>query len=255
MAWDRDDADGRLTFHDLPDRIDYIFLTHNHQDHFSVETLLQLRNRVGAILVPRNNANNLADPSMRLALRAIGHANVQVMDPLDRIDIPGGSITSLPFYGEHADLSIASKHGLSVKLQGRHLLFLADSDGKDRMLYRHLSRQIGAVDDLFIGMECDGAPLSWLYGPYLSSPVSRKDDESRRLSGSDSEHAWMIAEEFGCRHVYVYAMAQEPWLRFVAGLKYTPESKQIVESDKFIARCREAGLHAERLCGSRTMLL
>ena len=51
----------------------------------------------------------------------------------------------------------------------------------------------------------------------------------------------------------VVAMGQEPWLRFVAGLQYTPQSKQIVESDKFIGRCREAGLTAERLYGSRTM--
>ena len=60
-------------------------------------------------------------------------------------------------------------------------------------------------------------------------------------------------EEIGCKTAYVYAMGQEPWLRFVAGLQYTPQSKQIVESDKFVGRCREAGLTAERLYGSRTM--
>lgn len=254
LTWDSGD-DGRLTFHDLPDRIDYVFLTHNHQDHFSVEVLLQLRNRIGTILVPRNNANSLADPSMKLALHSMGHGNVQVLDPMDRVAIHGGFLTSLPFYGEHADLSINSKHGLHVEIKGRTLMFLADSDGKDRMLYRRIAKRLGRVDLLFIGMECDGAPLTWLYGPYLSQPISRKDDDSRRLSGSDSEHAWSIVEELGCTTAYVYAMGQEPWLRFVAGLQYAPTSKQIVESDKFIARCREAGLHAERLYGSRTMML
>ncbi|WP_266157606.1 MBL fold metallo-hydrolase [Dyella silvatica] len=102
LTWDRDDAEGRLTFHDLPDHIDYVFFTHNHQDHFSIEALLQLRNRIGTILVPRNNANNLADPSMKLTLQGIGHDKVRVMDPMDRVDFAGGRLTSLPFYGEHA---------------------------------------------------------------------------------------------------------------------------------------------------------
>lgn len=254
-SWDIDESDQRLTFHDLPDHIDYVFLTHNHQDHFSVETLLQLRNRVGTILVPRNNVNSLADPSMKLALKAIGHERVVVMDPMDRLPIPGGHLLSLPFYGEHADLSITSKHGLHAELLGRSFLFLADSDCKDRALYRRISAQIGKVDHLFIGMECDGAPLTWLYGPYMTHPVTRKDDESRRLSGSNAAHAWGIVEELKCSRVYVYAMGLEPWLRFVAGLRYTPQSKQITESDEFISRCLNAGIPAERLCGSRTMTL
>lgn len=255
LTWDVDAGEGHLTFHDLPDRIDYVFLTHNHQDHFSVEALLQLRGRVGSILVPRNNANCLADPSMKLALRGIGHDRVRVMDPMERLPLPHGHLVSLPFYGEHADLEITSKHGLYVDLKGRRFLFLADSDAKDRALYRRIARRLGGVDHLFIGMECDGAPLSWLYGPYLSHPLARREDESRRLSGSDAARAWSIVEELGCAQAYVYAMAQEPWLRFVAGLRYTPQSKQIVESDAFVARCREAGIPAERLCGSRTLEL
>lgn len=253
LTWDRDSEEASLTFNDLPDRIDYVFLTHNHQDHFCPEVLLQLRGRIGKILVPRNNAYSLADPSMRLALKNLGFANVVVMDPMDTVDVPQGCIGSLPFYGEHADLSIASKHAMYVKLKGRSFLFVADSDGKDRHLYRRIAERIGKIDTLFVGMECDGAPLTWLYGTYLTNPVTRKDDESRRLSGSDSEHAWTIVEEMDCKSVYVYALGQEPWLTFVAGLKYTPESKQLVESEKFVERCIGAGLTSERLYGCRTM--
>ncbi|WP_369929432.1 hypothetical protein [Xanthomonas sp. NCPPB 2632] len=83
-------------------------------------------------------------------------------------------------------------------------------------------------------------------------PINRKDDESRRLSGSDSDRAWSIVEELQCKTAYVYAMGQEPWLRFVAGLEYTKDSKQIIESDRFVTRCRAEGIHSERLHGSRT---
>lgn len=255
FTWDHDDSEGRLTFHDLPDRIDYVFLTHNHQDHFSIEALLQLRGRIGRFLIPRNNINCFADPSMKLALESIGFRHVTVMDPMDRIELPEGHLYSIPFYGEHADLSIASKHGMCIELMGQRLLFLADSDAKDSALYRRIAARVGRVDHLFIGMECDGAPLTWLYGPYLGSKPSKKDDESRRLSGSDCERAWKIVQEFACNKIYVYAMGQEPWLRFVAGLQLTAVSKQIVESDAFIARCHAAGHSAQRLHGSRSFVL
>jgi len=254
LTWDDDyEDDQHLCFNDLPDRIDYVFLTHNHQDHFSPELLLQLRKRIGRILVPRNNVNSVVDPSITLALRILGFDNVEALDWMETVNIPGGAITALPFYGEHADLSIASKHGMHLRLKDRSFLFLADSDCKDRALYRRIVGLLGKVDTLFIGMECDGAPLTWLYGAYLSSPINRRDDGSRRLSGSDARRATAIVEETGCSRVYVYAMGQEPWMRYVTGLEYTPQSKQIVESDKLLKYCTELGIAAERLRGCRTL--
>jgi L-ascorbate metabolism protein UlaG (beta-lactamase superfamily) len=253
LTWDQDDTASRLTFHDLPDFIDFVFLTHNHQDHFCAEALLQLRKRVGCVLVPRNNPYNIADPSMKLALRRLGFHNVRIMDPMDCLEFQDGAITSLPFYGEHADLSISSKHAMHVDLKGKTFMFVADSDAKDAVLYRRLAERLGKVDHLFVGMECDGAPLNWLYSPYLSTPIGRKEDESRRLSGSDADHALRIVEQMGCKTAHVYALGQEPWLKYVAGLAYTEKSKQIVESDKFVQSCREKGIQSERLHGCQTM--
>lgn len=254
LVGDHEEDEAALTMNDLPDVIDYVFLTHNHQDHLNPEMLLQLRPRIGRILVPRNNPGNLADPSMKLTLRALGFDNVTVMDPLDSVAIADGEITSLPFYGEHADLSIASKHGMHLRLRGHTFAFLADANCMDRALYRRLTSRLGKIDTLFIGMECDGAPLTWLYSPYLPRPMKRKDDESRRLSGSDCDRAWAVVEEIGCSKVFVYAMGQEPWLKHLCGLQYTAESKQIVESNRLVERCRDARIPAERLYGCREMM-
>jgi L-ascorbate metabolism protein UlaG (beta-lactamase superfamily) len=248
-----EEPEATLAFEDLPDRIDYVFITHNHQDHLCPEILLQLRPRIGQILVPRNNPGNLADPSIKLTLKALGFNNVTIMDPLDCVAVANGEITSLPSYGEHADLSISSKHGTYLRLDGHTLAFLADANCLDRMLYRRLIDRLGRIDTLFIGMECNGAPMSWLYNPYLARPVKRKDDESRRLSGCDSERAWAVVEEMGCRRVFVYAMGQEPWLKYLCGLQYTAESRQMVESDRLVERCRAAGITARRLYGCQEM--
>ncbi|MDE9553861.1 MBL fold metallo-hydrolase, partial [Xenorhabdus bovienii] len=58
----------RYTFNDLPEKIDYVVLTHNHQDHVMFETLLQLRHKIETIVVPRSSGGDLQDPSLRLTL-------------------------------------------------------------------------------------------------------------------------------------------------------------------------------------------
>ena len=250
-AWVRDDGLAKLTFADLPDRIDYLLLSHSHQDHVIPEMLIQLRQRVRQVVVPANHAGNLADPSLKLLLRHLRFDNVVCVDPFDSIELPDGEIVSLPFTGEHAELDIYSKQCLFVRLAGQSLLFLVDSDGADPATYRRTAARTGKVDVLFVGMECQGAPLSWLYGPLLTRSVLKRDDDSRRLSASNSERAWSAVESFQCSRVYVYAMGQEPWLRHWMGLAYTADSIQLLESERFIERCRRAGIEAERLSGAR----
>lgn len=253
LASGRDGGAARFTFDDLPDTIDYLFLTHAHADHFSIENLLKLRGRVGTVLVPRNNPLNVADPAMRLIVRSLGFPEVRVLDAMDEIALVDGVLTGLPFMGEHNDLSIHSKQTLHLRLRGRSLLFLADSACADPALYERVGQAIGPVDTMFIGMECDGAPLSWLYGHCLPSRPSRKMDDSRKLSGCNADQAWHIVQAVGPKRTFVYAMGQEPWMGFMMGLSYTPQSVQIVESDRFVARCNEAGIPSERLFGCREL--
>ena len=251
VTWDRDASDGRFTFTDLPDVIDYAVISHCHQDHFSPELLVQLRHRIRRIVVPRNNGGNIADPSMKLILQRLGYNNIDVVDAFDTINFEEGEIISLPFSGEHADLNIHSKHTIFVTLKGRRFFFLIDSDAIDPGLYKLVTKIVGRPDAMFIGMECFGAPLSWLYGPLLTKPVSRRNDESRRLSASNSERAWRLVKDLGCSKAFIYAMGQEPWLRYLMGLEYQPDAIQLQQARNFVERCVEAGVEIEHLNISR----
>ena len=245
----------RYTYEDLPEQIDFVLITHNHQDHVLFETLLQLRHKIGTIVVPPSGAGALQDPSVELLLKQVGFTNVVELGEMESIPFENGSITGLPFFGEHSDLNIRSKLAYLVRI-GRHsLLFAADSCNIEPALYRHLHREIGDVSALFLGMECDGAPLSWLYGPLLTAKIDRGMDQSRRLAGSNYEQAIDLVDQFHCRDVYVYAMGQEPWLNYVMSIKYTKESRPIVHSNRLIQECLARGMNAERLFGEKEILL
>lgn len=255
LSYTYENGISRYTYLDLPDEIDYALITHNHQDHILFETLLQIRHKIKNIVVPRNNRGHLQDPSLKLILENCGFRNVVEMSELEEIRVGDVSITGLPFFGEHADLDIHSKMAWLVKLGLHSLLFAADSCNIDPVLYEHLHKEFGDVDALFLGMECDGAPLSWLYGPLLSRKIERGMDESRRLAGSNYEQAMNIVNNLNCREAYVYAMGQEPWLNYIMSIKYTEQSRPMIESTKLIDACRERGIVAERLYGEKEILL
>jgi L-ascorbate metabolism protein UlaG (beta-lactamase superfamily) len=245
----------RYTYEDLPEAIDYVLITHNHQDHILFETLLQLRPRIRNIVVPRNSGGALQDPSLKLLLRQCGFRNVIELGEMEEIPIDRGAITAIPFLGEHGDLNVLTKSAWHLRVGKHTLLFAADSCNISPRMYKHIHEQIGDVDALFVGMECDGAPVSWIYGPLLTQRLERAKDQSRRLAGSNYERAMAIVNELNCKEVYVYAMGQEPWLNYVMSIKYTDKSNPIIQSDRLIEACRSCGIVAERLFGEREILL
>lgn len=255
ISYQHDSGIDRYTFADLPPYIDYVLITHNHQDHCMLETLLQLRHKIKNLIVPKSNGGTLADPSLKLLLEKIGFKNVIELDEMEAINTEDGLIMGLPFLGEHADLNIKTKLSYWIHLKSKSILGLADSNNLENKLYYHIHEIVGDVDVLFIGMECDGGPLSWLYGSLLTKPLPRDMDQSRRFSGSDYEKAIEIIKHFQPKQVYVYAMGQEPWLTYLTSIQYTEQSRPIIESNKLVADCHSQGVVAERLFGKREILL
>ena len=243
-------AGDRYTLDDLPDFIDLIVITHSHQDHIVLETLLQLRGRVGAIVVPRSSRGNLADPSIALMLRHQGFP-VREVDDFDEVEFPGGKVTATPFLGEHCDLDIRGKSTYWVEFAGKKVFVGADSSGIDPKLYRYVKNHLGTADLAFLGMECDGAPLTWLYQALFTKPVMKKMSRSRKLSGSNAEQAASIMVELGAREAYVYAMGEEPWLGHVMATTYNEDTYQLKQIDEFLGWCKDHSIAAGHLYGKQ----
>ncbi|MEU6687201.1 MBL fold metallo-hydrolase [Streptomyces sp. NPDC046832] len=243
-------AGDRYTLDDLPDFIDLVLITHGHQDHIVLETLLQLRGRVGAIVVPRSSRGNLADPNMALMLKSQGFPVIEV-DDFDEIEFPGGKVTATPFLGEHCDLDIRAKSTYWVRLADKNVFAGADSSGIEPSLYRYIKQELGTADYAFLGMECDGAPLTWLYQALLTIPITKKMSNSRKLSGSNAEQAAAIMTELGAKEAYVYAMGEEPWLGHVMATTYTPDTYQIKQIEEFMTWCADRGIKAGHLYGQQ----
>ncbi len=247
-------ADQVTSYSQLPSRIDYICITHLHQDHANLETLLQLRHKTDKILVPRNNGGTLADPSLRLLLRQFGFDVIEV-DDMDEITVPGGRIVAIPFLGEHGDLNVRSKTAWFYELLGKKFFVGADSCNLDPCMYQHIVAYLGTVDIMAIGMECVGAPYTWLYGALHTKLVGRKVKESRRLNGSDYDKARQIAEVFKPSQVFLYALGLEPWYQYFMGIEYDENSAQIVETGKMLDHCQLHQIPAERLYAKKTVVL
>jgi L-ascorbate metabolism protein UlaG (beta-lactamase superfamily) len=245
----------RFSYGDLPEEIDYVLITHNHQDHNSLETILRLRHRIKCLVVPRSFGILYGDISLKALARRIGFRNVIELDTLENLQLPDGEITAVPFLGEHSDLA-HGKTGYVIRMGKRKLLIGADLDCLDKQIYENVRQCIGRVDTVFLGTESVGAPLSWINGPLLPKRPSHEEEETRRQHGCDARRAMDILEALGASRIYNYAMGLEPWLEHILGLGLNESSPQWRESEKLLAQARACGfLEAERLYGKSEIIL
>jgi hypothetical protein len=230
----------RFSYQDLPEKIDFAINTHAHHDHFVPETLLRLRHKIECLVVPQTFNLLYADTSLRLMAKKLGFKHVVELGTLESVTFPDGEIVAVPFFGEHADLA-HGKAGYVVRFGQQRILFAADSNCLDPRMYEHVRNAVGKVDTVFLGMECVGAPLSWMYGTFLPKKVERSHDQARRTKGCDSAAALNLLERVGSERVFIYAMGQEPWLQYSMGLGLAADSPQIRESDRVLATARDKG--------------
>lgn len=255
ISYDYDTDLPRYTYADLPESIDFVLITHNHQDHVIYETLLRLRHKIKNIIVPSSSMGDLQDPCLKYNLESLGFERVFELNDMDSIVLEDCKIQALPFLGEHGDLDVRSKLCYHVTMtDSLKVLFVADSCNIEPKIYEHVKAIVGGADVLFLGMECDGAPMSWLYGPLLPQRLEKEKDQSRRLAGSNCERGMDLVKRFEPKDVFVYAMGMEPWLEYISSIKYTDESKPIIESSKLIETCLGIGINAERLYGEKTLI-
>ena len=102
------------------------------------------------------------------------------------------------------------------------------------------------IDMLFLGMECKGAPINWLYGPLFSQPITQEVNMSRRLSGSNSQRGFEMVKQLNVKHVCLYAMGLEPWLSHIMALAYTHDSMQLKEVHQFTDLCKTINIQVEK---------
>ncbi|MFP1920581.1 MBL fold metallo-hydrolase [Lonsdalea quercina] len=247
--------DGRVTFQSLPEHIDYALVTHAHPDHFSIETLLRLRHRIGCLVVPRASDFLLGDVSLRHMAEVLGFKKAVEMEPLQSIPLPGGEIIGVPFLGEHGDLAHA-KSAYVIRLGRQQILFAADSACLDPVLYERIRDAIGPIETVFMNSETEGAPASYTIEALFPQDRDRQPEKNRRCRGSTSGEAIALLKAVGARRLYNYAMGLEPWFRHVLGPASVPGSARMQDSDALLSGALAIGLEVvQRLQGPQAIPL
>lgn len=140
---------------DLPETIDVVVLTRDHPDHFSLETLLQLRRRVGVIVVLR------APGRLRVTLEHLGFTDVVEIANKQMIELGPVRITTLPAGDEDGERGTRIMMVPLVRLGGRAFLFATGTSSLTSEAHDLVLQEASRADVAFIGTEHSVAERFW----------------------------------------------------------------------------------------------
>jgi len=240
----------RYSFPVLPARIDYVLITHGHDDHYELSSLLRLRHRIGCLVVPRASGL-LWDYSLKAVAQRIGFKHVVELDAFDSLAPgPDMEIVSIPFTGEHGELFFAKSCWL-VRAGTEQMLFAADSKTDDPHLYENVRKLTGTIQTVFIGT-CYLSQTVVQYYPLLfgwfepgqQAAALEEKLRTRLTDGADAAEAWSIAKSLGAKRVYIYALGLEPW---VPGSLGSHHDILIAEGQKVVETAYQSGFTDARV--------
>jgi hypothetical protein len=239
----------RYSFPDLPARIDYVLITHGHDDHYELSSLLRLRYRIGCLVVPRASGL-LWDYSLKAVAQRIGFKNVVELDAFDSLDPgPDMEIVSIPFLGEHGDL-FGAKTCWLVRVGTEKILFAADSKTFDPRIYENVRNITGDIQTVFIGTSCSGQSVNvcypFLFGWFEPGQQAALEEklQGRQTDGCNGFEAWSLVKSLGAKRVYIYALGRDPW---IIGLLGPHKQSVIDEAQKVIETARQSGFTDARV--------
>ena len=157
-----------------------------------------------------------------MILEQTGFTNVIEIDDLEAIRIDGRLDYRPAVPGRALRPQRAHQSGLCGPVGRAQLLFAADSCNIEPRLYADICTSLSATWTCCSwAWSATARRCSWLYGPLLTRPLSRKHGSFAAAGRLQLRARSVDCGRSQCSEVYVYAMGQEPWLNHVMSMKYT----------------------------------